>query len=94
MNLIIIFISLIFDGLALVPIIGVLTNPIFGFILYRVFGEKFSVNNNFNNKIVLSAFGGTFINFLGDLSVLFFWLPTNFGQAIYVIIIKYLNPKK
>lgn len=94
MNLIIIFTSLVFDGLALVPFIGVLTNPIFGFILQRTYGVNSSMSSGINFKIIASTFAGTFLNFLGDLSVLFFWLPTNFGQAVYVIIIKYLNPKK
>lgn len=83
MTIIILLIAISLDFIAIIPFLGLFTNPVFGLILYFAYGEKV--------KPAKGMIAGLAVNIFGDLLIFLSWLPTNLGQAIYAIILNKKN---
>lgn len=87
MTIVMFMFALVFDLIAIIPFLGLLTNPVWGFILYMVYGVN-SKSGNYGMKMAGGAILGFIINLLGDFTLVLSWLPTNIGQLIYVLILE------
>jgi len=83
--------ALFFDLLALIPFLGLLTNFMWGFILYLVYGVNAKGGGM---KMAGGTILGFFINLLGDFTLFLAWLPTNIGQLVYALIVDNFNMKE